>query len=338
MIKRDWTPQDINQVYFPVKLCPLRFSKPGSTEWLVARNLRAVVDIERDHVFAAVSDKYRIIENQDAVNAANPIVKEIFKRGLSDFECFNIIMPKSRSSCQIDLILRDDAQDRTYNPFNGDPWTVFVRISNSYNRTKRLRFEMGFCRWICLNGMIFGRRSIDFTFAHDETILHDQNFLQKAANEAHLKFGSLLSLRDDFTKKLRMLRDLKISKEWAIPLFCKFFKVSLNEVKFKWHLGARNQNQYRLYGRMAGQVRQSVEDYFTEMGYNAYAMLNVLSDYASHPSGALSQANVIPTYQRRVGEWLDEFPTLSQESGFTFDNYIGEDAKQSAVWLMKYAS
>jgi hypothetical protein len=46
-----------------------------------------------------------------------------------------------------------------------DKRTAFLRPSNSYNRTQLLRFE-GFCRWICLNGIIFGRKSIEFSYAH----------------------------------------------------------------------------------------------------------------------------------------------------------------------------
>ena len=51
-------------------------------------------------------------------------------------------MPQSISSCRIDLII-PYSQD---NPFadKKDTWTPFIRISNSYNRTLVLKYEIGF--------------------------------------------------------------------------------------------------------------------------------------------------------------------------------------------------
>lgn len=89
--------------------------------------------------------------NQQAYDQASDIMKKVFQTTrLEDLICLNVTMPSSRSFCHIDLIHKD----ADFLPWENDKWTAFLRITNSYNRTRLLRFEPGFCRWICLNGMI----------------------------------------------------------------------------------------------------------------------------------------------------------------------------------------
>lgn len=117
----------------------------------------AVVDVEREHPFSVVTDDYELVTNKEAYDRAADVMKKVFHATqMNDMECLNITMPKTRSFCHIDLIHK--AAD--FSPWEKDKWTAFLGISNSYNRTRLLRFELGFCRWICLNGMVFGGKNI----------------------------------------------------------------------------------------------------------------------------------------------------------------------------------
>ncbi|OJU87179.1 MAG: hypothetical protein BGO13_03490 [Burkholderiales bacterium 66-5] len=101
--------------------------------------------------------------NKAAYDMAAEVMKKVFHTTqIGDMACLNITMPKTRSFCHIDLIHKT----ADFSPWERDKWTAFLRISNSYNRTRLLRFELGFCRWICLNGIIFGSKSIEFSYAH----------------------------------------------------------------------------------------------------------------------------------------------------------------------------
>ena len=71
-------------------------------------------------------------------------------------------MAISHLLCHIDLI----HGSADFAPWENNKWTVFIRIANSYNRTRRFRFELEFCRWICLKGIIFGIKYIDLNYAH----------------------------------------------------------------------------------------------------------------------------------------------------------------------------
>lgn len=39
-------------------------------------------------------------------------------------------------------------------------------VNNGYNKTSCLKYQLGFCRWICQNGLVFESKSVDFVFTH----------------------------------------------------------------------------------------------------------------------------------------------------------------------------
>ena len=151
---RTWKAKDPAEAFFPVEMRPLFM--PTAEDLDKYQQLKrhfAVVDVERQHPFAVVTDDYELVTNKAAYDMAAEVMKKVFHTTqIGDMECLNITMPKTRSFCHIDLIHKT----ADFSPWEKDKWTAFLRISNSYNRTRLLRFELGFCRWICLNGIIFG--------------------------------------------------------------------------------------------------------------------------------------------------------------------------------------
>jgi hypothetical protein len=127
-----------------------------------------------------------------------------------DMECLKITMPKTRSFCHIDLVHKT----ADFSPWEKDKWTAFLRIINSYNRTRLLRFELGFCRWICLNGMIFGRKSIEFSYAHTRrgTDRVDR-FLENV--------GDIRKLETALTERLHKLKRYHVPEKKMLPLLCR---------------------------------------------------------------------------------------------------------------------
>jgi hypothetical protein len=64
------------------------------------------------------------------------------------------------------------------------------------------------------------------------------------------------------------------------------------------------------------------ERYFRELGPNAYAVLNVLTDFASHPPENSRMRRDRPTLQRMAGRWLREFRDASKVPGFAMAEHI----------------
>jgi len=64
-----------------------------------------------------------------------------------------------------------------------------------------------------------------------------------------------------------------------------------------------------------------ISRYTNEVGENAYAAFNVMTDFATRPKGHGSYAREVHTLQRRVGAWLPEFCAQSRRSDFVMDDY-----------------
>ncbi len=139
---RAWEARDSDEVFYPVKMRPLFM--PTAKVFGKYQQLKrhfVVVEVERRHPFAVVTDGYELVTNKEAYEKTGKIMKKVFHTTkIEDMECLNKTMLKSRSLCHIDLI----HMSTDFSPWEKDKWTAFLRFSNSYNPTRRLGFELGF--------------------------------------------------------------------------------------------------------------------------------------------------------------------------------------------------
>lgn len=310
-----WTPKDLGEAFFPVALRRV-YMLPfdNSNDYVELKRHFAVTDMEEKKEFAIVTDEYELVTNQEAYERAETALMQVFKiTKLDDLLCLNITMPKTRSFCHIDLIRKDS----DFSPWEDEKWTAFLRITNSYNRTRLLRYELGFCRWICLNGMIFGARSIEFTYTHtkrgmDKVHRFSDNIGEIALLEAQLK------------AQLQQLQRYHVPEEKMIPLFCKAFDIKIDESK-------EMSQQYitRMY-KMKSKVDSLINSYFSEMGQHGYAALNVFTEFATNPVGVIFPEGRIHDFQQKASTWMLDFINAISDTKFSFDSYIGQEYLKSA--------
>lgn len=295
---------------------PSLFDQPdGKPFFSEVDRFQAVVDVERNYVFSVVANGYKLITNEEAVALGKECFKSVFSQTTTDgMEVFNITMPKTRSFCHIDFIHKDS----NFEPWEKDKWSPFLRVTNSYNRTKLLRFDLGFCRWICENGMIFGNKSITFRYTHTRGAVEKMEF--------KTSFGELKKLETEFIEKLHNLKRFHVPKIHILPIVCKAFalKVTADDlekprraeqlVKFKNHVG------------------ELTEEYYSEMEPTAYAALNIITDFATRPKSFISQETMVDTLQKRSGAWMDDFIPQIENKNFNFDVYLA-DYKRTAELL-----
>lgn len=274
------------------------------------------MDLERAQAFAVVTNDYKLITNEKAYEMAADAMKRVFEATkLEDLACLNITMPKSRSFCHIDLIHRS----ADFSPWENDKWTAFLRITNSYNRTRRLRFELGFCRWICMNGMIFGARSIEFSYAHTK----------RGMDQVHRfsdNIGDIRKLETQLVEQLHQLKRFYVPKSKMLPLFCRVFDLRIDANALK------NRQRVTQLSEIKLQVSELIETYFGGMGPHGYAALNVLTDYATRPTGVISPEASINGLQQKTSDWMQNFIAAISKSSFSFDDYL-EDYQSSADHL-----
>jgi hypothetical protein len=308
MIEREWRARDPQKAFFPVELRPVYMGHSGAKDkYRQLPNHVAVVDVKKNYPFAVVTNNYKLITNEEAYNQASIIMEHIFQNTkIDDMACLNIIMPRSRSFCHIDLI-----HESSNFLFEKDKWTAFLRITNSYNRTRLLRYNLGFCRWICLNGMIFGQKSIEFSYVHT----HQQMGKIKRFAES---IGDIRQLENQLIEKFHHLKRYYIPESEMLAILCRVFDIKATNDDLN------KPNQLKRLQDFYSHATKTIKSYFSDMGPHGYAALNVISDYASYPKGVIAPESRVNSLQQKCGKWIDEFVNAIQDKNFSFDNYLAD--------------
>jgi len=301
----DTSPPNIEDAFFAVEERPVGVaSKQELSGFKLESKYRAIVDGERGHVFTIVTGDYRLITNKEAVEIGKLCFREVFGVDAdAAMTFFNVVMPSTRSYCHLDFL---DARDKG----NSRPeWIPFLRITNSYNRTRSLRFDIGFCRWICRNGMIFGKQSIEFRYSHTRRDVQRTIAFQAS-------FGTIEDLRRRFQGWIETLKQVAVESEQVPALLCKALEVSL--AADRWEEADALQRLHEFVGHVRGLEAR----YSGELGRNAYAAFNVITDVASRPPAAIGPQSSIDKLQRRASNWAGEFAGIVNEPGFSLASYL----------------
>ena len=277
---------DLKQAFFAVEMRPVQ----APTRQGIWRNLprhRAVVDADRDNVLAVVAPEYRLLTNAEAWDMAQDVMARAFQhQKAAALECFALRMPASRSYCEIDFI----HPDAMFKVGGNDRWTMFVRMVNSYNRTRRLRLSFGFCRWICQNGLIAGAQSVDLTLSHTAD-------LSRVGEELTRRVPNIQALESQFIERMGELQACPFPPDRMLDLLCHAF-----ELRVPVDPSKQRQTTERLC-RIRDQALSVADAYFEELGPTAYAALNVLTDCASHPGDDARSRLQIDAMERKAGTW-----------------------------------
>jgi hypothetical protein len=268
----------------------------------------AVVDVERKYTFAIVSRDYEIVTNAQAVALAEKCFQAVFK--LTDcglMRLFNVNMPSTRSQCQIDFL---HARSRSH-VRDGDPWAPFIRVTNSFNRSRALKFDLGFCRGICKNGLIFGEESIEFKFSHSKGVS------DLAAVRFHLKGGEFSKHEALFVEQLQNLSRFHVPRKMMWPLLAKTFRLTPPGTDAKSKT-LENWKTQRLH------VLDLTKIYFDKLEDTGYAALNVLTDYATRPPAVAFGNMRMHGLQTTCGIWVKSFTEALKADRFNFKDYLGD--------------
>ncbi len=299
---------NISEILFPVECKPVYLENQRNP----IHGFKAItgITLERGEVtFSVVSNNYELISNADALEMGKTIHKKLFPDATSNsFEIFNIISPDTKSFCQIDII------DKNYalNIWEKEVYLPFIRIQNSYNRTRILKFDIGFCRKLCDNGVIFEQGTVSVNFRHTKTSFKGMDI--NKIDVSHLK-----NLEEDFIKKANKSTKIKIPGKYFIPLAAKVLNRNFN-------LKEKNEQKRQLILEKLNEFILQIELYSdryinTEnMGETAYAFFNVVTDYASNNDKL--QANAINGLQSSCGNWLNLIESKVSEPKFSWEKEI----------------
>ena len=308
----------LEEAFFEVEAIDL--SRQDNSETL--RGHKAIVARGSRDAFAVVTANYQLVTNQRACELGHEAFALIFgddaAKGLRPF---NVLMPRTRSWVQVDFT----ADQLSVSLGADDRWLPFLRVTNSYNKTKALQFTVGVCRWICTNGMIFGDQSLTLRNTHQRGV--DLGDLLRRAFTAGAGRMDLSFVKS----RLEKLKEHQVSHDQFLAAMLEILELSIPPSIPESPLHARG---WKDLGPHLSRLGQS---YASSLGDNAYALLNAASDYASDVEAPRMNPTLVNGYQARCGRWAAQLGELAPAEPACSVSVQPENLK-AASRLMSFSS
>lgn len=306
----------LEDLLFPVAAQPVFVEVAGEGERrrLPVPDKKAIVNRHTDRVLGIVSRSYRLVSNQEAIDMAYRCCGTVFPETQpGEWQVSTVDAPATGSYCTLDLVHNSTALD-----FNGVPpdqrpevFGPFIRVTNSFNGLRALGFDVGFYRKICRNGLIIPDTIIRFSFTHQRCDLG-------AAVQFDVAKDKLARFRGVFTDSLAGLRACMV----PLPQFQPLIRgvLALRPPEPLWP----DTREAADWEKLTNHLDTLSQRYAGELGTNAYAVFNALTDFASHPSVNRCVHRDRHSLQRRAGSWLAAFNQNCRKPGFTIAGHLEE--------------
>jgi hypothetical protein len=268
-------------------------------------------------VFSVVSNDYRLVTNQEALEWAHECCRAVFPETKpSEWQVKATDGPASGGHCSIDLVHNSSSLDFSFVAAKRKPDTFgpFIRVTNSYNSRRALEFDIGFLRKVCSNGLILERSIIHFKFNHlRQDIGERMSFL--------VEHERLAAIKRRFGESFNSLHGCAIPRQSFEPLVCSALQVRIPE-----QLDIDSPKKAADWEAVAVYIDKLCEQYARELGENAYAVFNVITDFASRPPDNSCIRRERHGFQRLAGEWFDGFSRQCAKPDFKINEYLKKSA------------
>jgi hypothetical protein len=190
-----------------------------------------------------------------------------------------------------------------------DLFGPFIRVTNSYNGLRALTFDVGFARWICTNGVIFSEAVIKFRFTHSRRDI-------PGAIQFDVAHERLAKLKASFGAYVAALRACSVPHEEL----ARFVQGVLalrppDPLEPKTPEGTE-------WIALGAHVSTLCNRYSAELGDNAYAVFNAVTEFASNPPANRFVRRERHSLQRLAGEWISSFSQQCRQQGFDLTTYL----------------
>lgn len=299
----------LDQVLFPVVERPVFASvADGAGERFVPiHNRTAHVSARIKQVVGVVGIDYQLVTNQTALNLGYQCCHAVFPTiNAAAWEVGSVDAPSTGSQCTIDLYHKSTNLNLVVKLAANhlETFGPFVRVINSYNTARALSFEVGLLRLVCTNGMVLPQVEVRFTFVHSR-IGNRNNFAFHVLSD-----DARIALDETYPKAIETVMKYRIPAAQIEPLVLLALQVKKP---------ARATDDW---DELLSTVRAMTKRYTGELGENAYAALNVMTDFASQPPVSRHMRRDRQSLQRLAGAWLADFSKTCAMPGFLIDAYL----------------
>lgn len=213
----------------------------------------ALVNVDTESPVSIVSNRYALITNRDVVTKT---AESILRAGI-DTTDFSVDVKHSHHKAR--SLIRFDFPAYQVLKSTSNATHLSIVVMNSYDGSWRYQTNLGAIRMACLNGCVFGDMLASAKYSH--------------------RFG--ISVADISERMVGMINDFGNSEAWFLTLLNR--KVTDEEIQMTFikFLGYKGEDLLDK-SRMLVALRGIFDRYATEMGKNAYALYNALTDYVTH--------------------------------------------------------
>lgn len=304
----------LDDVLFPVDEYPVfvGITEKSGERRLTVPDKKALVNRSSGRVLGIVGRDYRLVSNQEALAHA--------------FECCRLTFPDTKpvewrvevtdapatgGHCYIDLVHNSAALDVRYVPAADKPdaFGPFIRVTNSYNGSRALAFDVGFFRKVCKNGMIVRSSIIRFKFIHSRRDIG-------SALRFEIDRMRLAEFRTSFGDRLAALRGCSVPRRDFERFVSGVLLIRRPEPLIPETRDAE------AWADLRSHLHNLTQRYAQDLGENAYAVLNAITDFASRPLFNRCIRRDRHRLQQLAGSWFSTFSRQCGEQGFVLDRYL----------------
>ena len=301
----------IQELLFDVDQVPIEAItvSDGQTRRIAIPGKKALLNRSTGHVLGVVSKDYRVVTNQEAIGYAHQVCDRAFPGVTAvEWQAMRAAAPLTLSYAFIDLMHRTHVMNYYDTEIKKeDPFTPFLRVTNSFNGARALRFDIGFMRKHCANGVIFEEEVVTIKAAHSTEALEKLKF--------EITSRSLPTMWDEFSNYLGRVRKIAMTPGQSI--------LALNAV-LRPPQGKPEDSLARREGlkALSKDFSARLTSYQNELGPNAYAVFNTFTDIAARPPANRFFQKDRHTIEKRAGRWFKELANVSQQPTFDLNRWI----------------
>lgn len=309
--------REIEDILFQVEEHPVFARVPwneGAT-WVEAPWRKAIVDMRSRRVVGMVGRNYRVVTNLEAIAWGFHACMTAFpETDITEWNLGHVNGPASGSWCSVDILHSTATLDFSFLEAGKRPeaYGPFVRVTNSYNGLRALSFEIGFFRKVCQNGLILPQEVIRFRFIHLKAEIGERV-------DFEVNSGEFRKMRQGFVESLEALSGCGVSEEEFEPLARRALGIR------KPSDADRDPRATEAWEALSGVLSALCARYRDDLGKNAYAVMNAVTDFASRPPENRFLRRDRHSLQKRAGSWVSEFSRRCAEPDFTVSDYLSEE-------------
>lgn len=317
----------LEQINFPVKEHPVYVitGNGDSEKRLFVRDKKALVNDSNQSVLGIVSQSYRLVSNAEAIDMAYQCCKTVFPETADiEWTINHVDAPSTAGYCHIDLVHRTSALEfQDVSPDQKpDVFGPFIRVTNSFNGLRALGFDIGFYRKVCKNGLILPESVIRFKFSHSRQEIGK-------TLQFHVERSRLDQLKKSFTESVTQLRTCPVERSELEPLVCAILQLRPPKQAERASLfdddGDKTDdsgNDHPDWMVLQKHLVNLNNRYADELGHNAYAAFNAVTEFASRPLINRCVRRDRHGMQRLAGAWLSDFNVACKQPGFSIGNHL----------------